>query len=293
MSVFFMIISGFVLCCGYYDRMKNGLVSLNDFYSKRYKRILPFFALLCVMDLIANFSKENLAEAFMNCTLVFGLLPNPDIKVIGVGWFLGIIFLFYMLFPFFVFLLDNKRRAWGVFCISLAIAFLCQEYFFTETFVLSSPGKRNILYCVPFLLSGGLCFLYRERLHEWSAKRGNALLIVCLIANALYFVCPQSEWTLHEAVPQMVVFTLWLIYAIGKEHKWLHNKVIDFMSDISMELYLCHMAMFRVVEKVHLEKIVHDEKLLFLLTCVAGIGLAVAFSYFGKKAIARCSRFWD
>ena len=289
--VLFFMISGFALCCGYYDRMKNGQISLNDFYSKRYKRILPFFGLLCVLDLIVDFSKENLAQAFMNCTLVFNLLPNPDIKVIGVGWFLGLIFLFYMLFPFFVFLLDNKRRAWGIFCISLIINFLCQEYFFTEIFVDFNPSRHNILYSAPFLLSGGLCFLYRERLHEWSAKWGNALLVVCLIANGLYFVCPQSEWTLHQVIPLIVVFTLWLIYAMGAEHKWLHNRIMDFISGISMEFYLCHMVMFRVVEKVHLEKMVHNESLLFLLTCMAGIGLAVAFSYLGKKVIVRYSRF--
>ena len=56
-----------------------------------------------------------------------------------------------------------------------------------------------------------------------------------------------------------------------------------------MEFYVCHMVMFRVVEKVHLEKMVHNENLLFLLTCMVGMGLAVAFSYWGKKMIARCS----
>ncbi|KDS55941.1 acyltransferase domain protein [Phocaeicola vulgatus str. 3975 RP4] len=50
-----------------------------------------------------GFSKGSLFEAFMNCTLVFGLLPNNSLEVIGVGWFLGTVFLFYMLFPFFVF----------------------------------------------------------------------------------------------------------------------------------------------------------------------------------------------
>lgn len=77
---------------------------------------------------------------------------------------------------------------------------------------------------------------------------------------------------------------------MGQEHKWLHNRVMDFISNISMEFYLCHMVMFRVMEKVHLEKMVHNENLLFFLTCMAGMGLAVAFSYWGKKMIARCSR---
>lgn len=42
----FFIISGFGLCCGYYERIKTGAITPNDFYAKRYKRILPFFALL-------------------------------------------------------------------------------------------------------------------------------------------------------------------------------------------------------------------------------------------------------
>jgi len=168
----FFMISGFALCCGYYDRMKNGKVSLNEFYGKRYKRILPFFGLLCVFDLLADFSKEHLAQAFMNVTLVFNLLPDSEMKVIGVGWFLGLIFLFYMLFPFFVFLLDNKRRAWMVLGLSLIVNLLCQEYFFTDAFVGFDPDRRNILYSAPFLLAGGLCFLYRDALHRWAVKRG-------------------------------------------------------------------------------------------------------------------------
>ena len=123
----FFMISGFALCCGYYDRMKNGKVSLNEFYGKRYKRILPFFGLLCVFDLLADFSKEHLAQAFMNVTLVFNLLPDSEMKVIGVGWFLGLIFLFYMLFPFFVLLLDKKRRARMVVWLSFIVNLLFKE----------------------------------------------------------------------------------------------------------------------------------------------------------------------
>ncbi|MBS6984549.1 acyltransferase family protein [Paraprevotella clara] len=281
----FFMISGFALCCGYYDRMKNGKVSLNEFYGKRYKRILPFFGLLCVFDLLADFSKEHLAQAFMNVTLVFNLLPDSEMKVIGVGWFLGLIFLFYMLFPFFVFLLDNKRRAWMVLGLSLIVNLLCQEYFFTDAFVGFDPDRRNILYSAPFLLAGGLCFLYRDALHRWAVKRGKFLLIWCIVVNALYFVCPQSVGTLHKVIPLLAVFTLWLIYAMGAEHGWMHNRVMDFLSNISMEIYLCHMLMFRIVERIHLENFIQDENLLFIVTCVAGIGASVVFSYVVRNMI--------
>ena len=103
----------------------------------------------------------------MNCTLVFGLLPNNSLEVIGVGWFLGTVFLFYMLFPFFVFLMNSKKRAWFVLGITIIINILCQEYFFTEQFINFNPGRHNILYSAPYFVIGGLLYLYRKEIHNW------------------------------------------------------------------------------------------------------------------------------
>ena len=111
-TLLFMIVSGFSLCCGYYERFKKGTITPNSFYKKRYARILPYFACLCLLDLVMNPSRGAFFETFANLTLCFNLLPNPHITVIGVGWFLGVVFVFYLLFPFFVFMTDNKRRAW-------------------------------------------------------------------------------------------------------------------------------------------------------------------------------------
>lgn len=43
----FLILSGFGMCCGYYEKFKRG-ASLNAFYSRRFAKNLPFFALLNV-----------------------------------------------------------------------------------------------------------------------------------------------------------------------------------------------------------------------------------------------------
>lgn len=128
----FIVISAFGLCCGYYDKFKVGAIKPNEFYLNRYKRLLPFFTLLVFIDtvvphapnkyelehmatgdLVTGFTAtlHSLYDAFAELTLAFNLLPNPK-PPIGVSWFLGLIFLFYMIFPYFVFLMDNKRRAW-------------------------------------------------------------------------------------------------------------------------------------------------------------------------------------
>ena len=52
-----------------------------------------------------------------------------------------------------------------------------------------------------------------------------------------------------------------------------------------MEIYLCHMLIFRAVELLHLEKIILNEYILFFITCILVISMAIAFSYFTKKII--------
>ena len=100
----FMTISGFGMCCGYFDKILNYKITLEDFYAKRYAKNWPFFALLCLLDMLMSLSRDSLYEVFANLTLCFGLLPNANIGVIGVGWTLGVVFVFYLLFPLFVFL---------------------------------------------------------------------------------------------------------------------------------------------------------------------------------------------
>lgn len=143
----FMTVSAFGMCCGYYKKVLENKINLSDFYTKRFKKILPFFACLVLLDVIISPSVSSLYEAFADITLMFGFLPNAgDISVIGVGWFLGLIFVFYLCFPFFCVLLQNKRRAWIVFIISLIYNFVCINYF--------DVNRTNILYSACFFIAG-------------------------------------------------------------------------------------------------------------------------------------------
>lgn len=108
----FMVLSAFGMCCGYYDRWTRREISLSDFYGRRYQKIWPFFALLCVVDVVISPGKTAVYELLANLTLCFGLLPHGGIAVIGVGWFIGVVFVFYMLFPFFCYLISSRKKAW-------------------------------------------------------------------------------------------------------------------------------------------------------------------------------------
>lgn len=270
----FMTVSAFGLCCGYFDSMTNNQISLGAFYGRRFRKTIPFFGLLVLLDVALSPSADTLYEAFADLTLLFGFLPGAgNITVIGVGWFLGLVFVFYMLFPFFCVLLQNRRRAWLAFAVSLVYHFVCAAYF--------DVGRSNILYSGCYFLAGGLVYLYRREIMQvgrWAgigAAAASAVLYYLLGGNTLG--C-------------LLVSVCWLCYAVicggtaGKS-RLLDNRVTHLLSGISMEIYLSHMAVFRAVEKLELSRIAGNGWMQYLVTALTVLCGTILFSAALQKLI--------
>ena len=284
-TLLFMVVSGFSVCCGYYDRIKNGTITPNGFYQKRYMRILPFFACLCVLDIIISPSIDQVYQLFANLTLCFNFISNVNITMIGVGWFLGVVFAFYLLFLFYIFLLDNKKRAWFSLIVTLVLVAMATIYSFNSEIAKPSIGRGNILYCMPLFMIGGIIYLYRESLC-FDTKRKVLWLGVCIVLTVAFFLFPELRKTNYTLlISELILFAAWLIYAMNSRDVILNNRFTKFISGISMEIYLCHMVIFRVVEKIHLESYIKDNNLLYVLVCIIVLGGAICFSYIMKKYV--------
>ncbi len=284
-TLMFMVVSGFSLCCGYYDRVKTGAITPNAFYKKRYMRILPFFACLCLLDFAMSPSVEQVYNLIANLTLCFNFIPNVQITMIGVGWFLGLVFVFYLMFPFFVFMLDSKRRGWTSLAIALTLAGVCTVHSFNADIPVPSIGRTNIIYTMPLFMTGGMIFLYREKL-KMTGIRQYLFLAYCIVLTIVFLAFPEvRRGRFGSLVAELILFGSWLIYALASKNLILNNRVVRFISGISMEVYLCHMVMFRVVERIHLERFIADGDVLYILTYCLVIMGAIVFSWFMKKYI--------
>lgn len=184
-TALFMMISAFSMCCGYYERFQTGKVSIEDFYKKRIKRIWPFFALFCTLELIINHDLNSLYEWFADITLVFGLIPNHGISVVGVGWFIGTIFVFYMIFPFYVFLLNNKKRAWIATAVSVVLHILCIVRF------TDAATSGNIIYSSIYFMGGGMIYLYKDRLNP---KTSLIAAVTAVVGTVFYYTIISSSF---------------------------------------------------------------------------------------------------
>ena len=287
----FMMVSGFGMCCGYYQKFKDQRISVGEFYTKRYSKIWPYFALLCAMDFVIAPSKSALYEVFANLTLCQGLLPNMNISVIGVSWTLAVIFVFYLLFPFFCFLLENKKRAWLVFICAIIYNFVCSTYFFDEEHIANQAAvnfsaRTNILYCAVYFIAGGLIFLYRKELAEFASKYKAVAGAILLIATVAYFVIGGSTLT-------MLFFCVAaLVYTLGCNRGGvLVNPVAKFLGGICFEIYLCHMVIYRVLEKLHFVHLFGNGLLAYIFTAIAVICGSVVFSVCAKWFLNKIETF--
>ena len=271
----FMAISAFGMCCGYYEKLINTTISFSDFYGKRFKKILPFFGVLVLLDVILAPSIESLYEAFTNLTLLFGFLPDAgNISVIGVGWFLGLIFVFYICFPFFCVLIQSKRRAGIAFAVSLIYNFVCSTYF--------DVGRTNILYSGCYFLAGGLLYLYRDELGKLSRWLG---LGAAIASAVLYYLIGGNT------LACLLVSVSWIAYAIActgqgiQKYSLLSNKATKFVSGISMEIYISHMVIYRVVERLGINTAIGSGIVQYIVTVMIVLCGTVLFAVTMQKVI--------
>ena len=263
----FMVISAFGMYSGYYEKFLNNKIVLSDFYKKRFKKVLPFFSILVILDVLLFPSVESFYEGFCDLTLMFGFLPK-FLSVIGVGWFLSLIFIFYISFPFFVFLLETKKRAWIVFALSLIYNYISYNFF--------DLGRNNILYSACFFIAGGLIYLYRQKILNYNK---NLIFFITVIIIIAYYVFDENVYIC------LSIACMLLICAILKQGGILENKITKFFSSISLEIYLSHMLIFRVIEKLKLNIILGNGWVQFLLTLTMVICGTTIFSYIVKRII--------
>ena len=274
-TLLFMIISAFSMCCGYYERVKTGAITPAKFYAKRYHRTWPFFAMMVVISFVMEPSWSTFCQSFADLTMCFNLLPNPNIEVIGVGWFLGTVFTFYMLFPFFTFLLDNKKTGWMVMLLSLVFCYIAIEQFNNGR----SFNRVNFIYSAPFFIAGGMVYLYRHGIKGCVEKHWVIALMACIALCVLRFIIDIKGLFV---LPDLIVFATWLMYAIGSKDMVLNNRIVKYLSGISMEIYLCHMMFYRVVSMIHLDKFIGQCDVLYMMTCIGTLIGAICFSHVVK-----------
>lgn len=127
--------------------------------------------------------------------------------------------------------------------------------------------RHSFLYCLPFFLCGGLIYLYRDEIVNLVKAKKVASIICCITLTVLYLVTPDELLSTDIIVLKtLLLYASWLFVALGVDSVVLSNSFTTYISGISMEMYLAHMVVFRIIDKLHLSSVFGHGVLDYMVT---------------------------
>ena len=160
------------------------------------------------------------------------------------------------------------------FGMSLIYNYVCISYFDVD--------RTNILFCACYFIAGGLIYLYRDKigsLNRWIS------LCVIVISAVLYYVAGGNTFTMLFASVALLSWTVICAGGAARKSYLLENRITKFVSSISMEIYLSHMVIFRVIERLGLNRMIGNSWLQYAVTVVFVLVGASVFAVVIQKII--------
>ena len=289
---FFFFISGFII-----HRSENIYTSIDiiAFYKKRLYRILPLYWLSLIVCVIVfeflDVDPGNLVS--YNIDLInfsvhmFGMqvfLPKYEIQSM---WFIGVILLYYLLYPIVIRLSKNVKYL----TINLLLAMVP---FVVLLLMFNLVDMRFIIYYSAFV--GGILsnqinlfseIKYKKYMYSFSIIL--ALIILLQIFNTIGLINYTNIRVVPSVINSIFVFSVSIVsYWFMKSFVFLLNKrIIDVFSKISYgsyAVYLFHhefLAIFRVL----LNLLFNDSLIIDLLIILFGLPILFVFGYLIQKSM--------
>ena len=291
---FFFMLSGFVLSLAYGAKVTSNSFQTRSLLLRQLTKFYPLHILMLTafVALDARLGRfYDWQHLLPNVFLLQSWIPYDEYYFVanGSSWFLCDIMFFYFVFSFAYRKLTLMRTT---LLLLLGIVVLIIYVLLAYSIPLSSVN--SILYASPltrlidFCLGIMLCRLYRSdfcAVFERHLKKSNTTTIsffeICLFAFLIisFFVYESMTQRLRcAALFWLVIPQLLLFFAISDKKggfitRFLQHPLLLWFANISFEIYLTHMFVFRFINSI-LTSIGLSDEVIF-----ASVGLIVLFPF--------------
>ena len=140
--------------------------------------------------------------------------------------------------------------------------------------------RENILYSAIFFMAGGLIYLYRNELGRLKNVRIVAFVFLAITAVAYYFL-NQNDLVMAAFSVAIIIFSITDSGKLGE------TKIIRKLSSVSFEVYLSHMMIYRVLERLKINHIFGLNAISYGVTAVLTLAGAIVFSCIAKMVLEK------
>ena len=281
-TICFFIMSGALL----YNRYKKDL-DVKKFYKKRFLNVLlPYYIVYLyqyiktAIALHTPFFVEG--SKFKILLFIFALdgYMNKYFSTYHMNtgeWFLGILVLFYIIYPILVKLLDKIGRAFVVF---IYIIFIIRLFFPFEYAI------KDFVFCLTAFTTGMFISKY-DYLNMKKYGYINLFLLVILVLRFSGGISNMNQFfyiSIYSVMMYLLIYNLGNMILKNEKNKIL-NSIFAFLSSISYEFFLIHhIIILKLVNRINKEKFIanFNYRMLFFFTIIL---ISIAIAYILKKIV--------
>ena len=298
----FFVISGYLITSIYFsEKRKNNKFSFLNYFRKRIFRLFPSLIFVILVSLLFGYillSPSDLIEISKSAIYSILFLSNiyffldssywanlNEYKFFIHTWSLGIEMTFYILMPFFLFLIHrfNNKIKFLICLFTIVISIFLIIFLISKGPTIESVklfglfyGKEVsdiLFYLIPFrffeFLFGSLIFFLPEKKFNQKIKQLFFLVGLGLIFYSLYLVSPDHKYQSLLITISLIGSSL-IIYFKDASHinKILNNKIAIFIGLISYSLYLVHWPMISYFKYILVNEISLIMKLIILILSI-------------------------
>ncbi len=252
----FFVLSAFSL--SYSMNARSGEMMLTKrFYIRRFFRIAPLFYLMMLLYWIRDAAGFNvlhpLSEVLINVSLLFNFVPAYIGGFVWASWTIGVIVLFYLLFPLINRYIRNLYSALAFFVAAVLMSrgwsFFVINYGEATGYLkvtdITSVWEFGFLQNLPVLACGIVIYhLYYDYLIKMNQKKRQRAGLISIISFIIFYAAlltePMQNIIWGKNILHGICFSL-LVVGLGlKPFGFLVNSKIVYLGKISYSMYLFH-----------------------------------------------------
>ena len=268
---FFFMLSGFVLSLAYGTKVTEGRFNTRKFVFRQLLKFYPLHLLMLIVFVVLDARLGNYYDwqhLVPNILLLQSWIPYDEYYFVanGSSWFLCDILFFYLVFSL-AYRLLNRLRMIHLLVLGIVVLMLYGLLAFSiplwmvNSILYASPATRLIDFCLGVLL----CRLYLSETGLALGRRmkeSNTAIVTawesCLAILLFLSFFAYESMTLRlrcAALFWLVIPPILLFFAMSDKHggyitRLLRHPVLLWCASISLEIYLVHMLVFRIVDSL-------------------------------------------